>query len=104
MLTSSVRNFSLYALMTVSLFAGVALAQTTASLSGAVKDPSQAAIPNVVVKATNEGTGVVSSTKTNSDGLFAFENLPIGRYDLAVGQPGFKAYSVTGIVLDLTEI
>jgi len=77
-------------------------AQTTASLEGMVRDPSQAAIPNAQVKATNEATKVVSSTKTNSDGLFLFGNLPIGTYDLSVAQPGFKAASVKGIVLDLT--
>ncbi len=96
------RGWPLSFLIPILLFPTLIFAQTTASLTGAVTDPSQAPMPNVTVKATNEATGVSSSTKTNSDGLFAFENLPIGRYDLAVTQTGFKAYSATGIVLDLT--
>lgn len=85
-----------------TLFTVVSYGQTTARLSGAVTDPSKAPVPNVTVKISNEATGVASTTKTNSDGLYAFQDLPIGRYDLSVAQPGFKAFSATGIVLDAT--
>jgi hypothetical protein len=101
---SAFREWSFAALLPLFLSAVTAYAQTTASLTGAVTDPSSAAIPNVTVKAKNEATGVVSSTKTNSDGVFAFQNLPIGRYDLSIAQPGFKAFATIGIVLDATAL
>ncbi len=87
-------------LLSLCLSIQLALSQTTATLNGSVTDPSKAAVANVTVTATNEATGVSSATKTNSDGLYAFQNLPIGRYDISVAQPGFKTYSATGIALD----
>jgi len=96
------RGQSFLVLFPILLASVPLLGQTTARLEGRVQDPSQASIPNVPVKATNEATKVVFSTKTNADGLFLFDNLPIGRYDLAVSQPGFKGYTASGIVLDLT--
>ncbi|HEY3841234.1 MAG TPA: carboxypeptidase-like regulatory domain-containing protein [Bryobacteraceae bacterium] len=98
MLVRLLRAFPLLLLLSAPL----AFSQTTATLTGAVTDPSQAAVANVTVKVTNETTGVVSSSSTNADGLFVFQNLPIGRYDLAISHAGFKAYSATGIVLDPT--
>src|SRR5205823_192393 len=79
-----------------------ALAQTTGAIEGSVTDPTGAAIQGASVKATNEATRVVLNTRTNDSGRFLFENLPIGTYDLAVEETGFKASSVTGIRLDAT--
>jgi Carboxypeptidase regulatory-like domain len=45
-----------------------AIAQTTGSIEGTVTDPTQLAIPNATVKVTQQQTGVVTTTTTNSSG------------------------------------
>ena len=80
-----------------------ASAQTTGAIEGAVTDPSGAAVPSAAVKLTHEATGVVSATTTNSAGFFLVEGLPVGVYDLDVSQSGFKAYSVKGLVVDVSS-
>jgi hypothetical protein len=78
-------------------------AQTTGSIEGTVTDPSQLAIPNAAVKATQQQTGVAANTTTNSSGYYLFENLPAGIYDISVTQQGFKAASIQGIKLDVAS-
>src|SRR5579872_2574570 len=77
-------------------------AQTTGILEGAVTDASGAAVPNATVKLTNEATGVIIPSTTNAQGYYRIEGLPIGVYDIAVTQPGFKVSSIKGITVDAT--
>lgn len=90
------------AVLLTGLFAAIAFSQTTAALEGSVTDPSSAPMAGVRVEATQEATGVRHITQTNAAGLFVFEDLPIGTYDLTADAPGFKKFSVTGIHLDPT--
>jgi hypothetical protein len=88
------------ALLPVLLFcvlASLAMAQSTASLSGTVTDPSGSAIPNAKVFATNLATGVASSTQSDSAGAYLFPSLPIGVYRLEVKAANFQ----TSVVSDL---
>src|SRR6476469_1392923 len=80
-----------------------AFAQTTGAIEGVVADPTGARIPSAAVKLTNEGTGVVTSTTTNSSGYFLVEGLPVGVYDLDVAQAGFKSSAVKGLIVDVTS-
>jgi hypothetical protein len=77
-----------------------AWASITGSISGVVIDPSGAVIPSAQVIALNKGTGVRQSVVTDSKGFYEFPALDIGTYDLDVQQPGFKAYHLTGLVID----
>jgi len=51
-------------------------------LLGVVTDSSGAVVSNAQVVATNLGTGVKSTTKTNATGEYRFINLPVGHYSL----------------------
>src|SRR5262249_19877887 len=53
-------------------------AQSTAQLSGTVKDQSGAVLPGVEVKATQTSTGLERSVLTNETGSYILPNLPIG--------------------------
>jgi len=77
-------------------------AQTTGAIEGAVTDPSGAAIPGAHIKLTNTGTGVETSSTTNSSGYFLIDGLAVGVYDVEVTQAGFKTYSVKGLIVDAT--
>jgi len=72
---------------------------TTASLSGAVTDPSGARIPRATVRLTNPENGLARIDTTTASGEFSFAFLPDGTYVLEVSAPGFKTTRQPGIVL-----
>lgn len=80
-----------------------ALAQIvpTASLDGAVTDPSGANIPSASVEIVNTGTRVTKQMNTDAQGRFGFKFLLPGSYELNVSAPGFAPYHQTGITLDV---
>jgi carboxypeptidase family protein len=80
----------------LTLTAGLSAA-VTGSISGTVKDNSDAVVPNVTVTATNMATGVKSTTQTNGVGAYSFLALPVGRYEVALRSPGFKEFRRTDI-------
>jgi Carboxypeptidase regulatory-like domain/TonB dependent receptor len=98
------RNFFLCAFATVVLSAfsgGTALAQSTAALSGTVSDPTGAVIASAKVIATNQATGVESTTQTDTAGAYLFPSLPIGIYRIQVTAPGFQSAIVANLKLEV---
>ncbi|MGH9452689.1 MAG: carboxypeptidase-like regulatory domain-containing protein [Terriglobia bacterium] len=65
------------------------------SITGAVSDPSGAAIPNAAVTLTGAATGVTLTTTSTSAGQFVFPVVPVGRYTLSVSARGFSQYRHT---------
>ena len=82
---------TIFAAIAVScLGAGVALSQNiTASIAGVAKDPSGAAVPNITVTATNDGTSARFQATTDGDGQYTIRAVPIGVYQLIAEAPGF---------------
>jgi hypothetical protein len=78
------------------LFAGV-----SASISGTVTDPSGGIIAGATVTATNVDTHLSTTQTTNGQGFYSFQSLPLGKYTIDVRQTGFKAFSQTGLILDV---
>ena len=76
-------------------------AQSTAQVSGVVKDQTGAVLPGVEVTTTQTETGLKRSTVTNETGSYVLTNLPIGPYRLEASLPGFRTYAQTGIVLQV---
>ena len=74
------------------------------SITGTVTDQSGAVVANAEVKATNVGTDVTLSTVTTSDGVFAFQDLPLGTYKISVTASGFKAETVDKIAVTAGNI
>jgi hypothetical protein len=83
--------------------AGAALAQTSASIVGSVKDPSGATIANAEITVSNSDKGITRTTTSNADGEFAVPALSPGKYDLSVTAPGFKKFEAKGVVLEVAE-
>ena len=77
------------------------LAQSTAALSGTVSDPTGAVIASAKVIATNQATGVESTTQTDTAGAYLFPSLPIGIYRIQVTAPGFQSAIVANLRLDV---
>src|SRR5450759_2825006 len=89
------------ATLLVCLCAQASFAAVTGRISGTVKDPTGAVVPNVQVIAAETLTGITTETKSDSAGFYAFPSLPVGHYELTVHAGGFKDYKQTGIVLDV---
>ena len=81
-------------------FVVVLKASVTGSISGAVTDPSGAAIPGAKVTLHNPDTGLRQQATTEADGSFEFLVVPVGEhYTIDVEANGFKPYTQTGITL-----
>ena len=65
------RTLLVSCLVALGLCSGTAFSQTTnASLSGTVTDSSGAVIPNALVTATDNVTGVITTGTTNGEGFY----------------------------------
>ncbi|HEY6341742.1 MAG TPA: carboxypeptidase regulatory-like domain-containing protein [Bryobacteraceae bacterium] len=74
-------------------------AQTSATLSGTVTDPSGGVVPNAAITVTNVDTGAVRSAVTDAAGDYQVLSLPVGDYQMRVEKSGFSAELHTGIHL-----
>ncbi|MDR3675889.1 MAG: carboxypeptidase-like regulatory domain-containing protein [Acidobacteriota bacterium] len=78
--------------------------ETTGSISGTVKDPSGAVVPNAQVTLRDiEKNADVRTAKTGDTGDFSFPQLPVAHYSLTVEASGFRKLVQTGIVLNVND-
>src|SRR5215470_14266305 len=70
------------------------------SISGTVTDPQGAVVSGAQVKATNVETGAVFTTTSDSSGLFRFNLIPTGSYNVSIAAQGFKTAELKGKVVD----
>jgi hypothetical protein len=90
------------ALVGAWLLAMPAQAQTpTGTILGHVQDSTGAMVPGAQVTATNLGTQFSRATTTDPAGQYALRLLPVGNYKLEITMPGFKAFSQTGILIEV---
>src|SRR5713226_7693811 len=83
------------AILIVLSLAVVGNAQTfRGAINGTVTDPSGGSVPDATVKATEITTGIDHTTTTTSDGAFAFQDIPLGYYKVAVTATGFPTHKV----------
>lgn len=92
------------ALLTLSCGLQLSLAQTEkASVSGRVTDQNNAALPDAQVQIRNTETDIVTSVKTNGEGIYVISSLNPGNYIMNVNKQGFRVVSVTGVTLNVQE-
>ncbi len=77
--------------------------QSSATLSGTVTDPSGAVVPNADVKVHSLATGADREIKTDGAGLYAVPSLQPGDYQVQASAPGFSAYTVQKVTLDVAQ-
>src|SRR2546427_5870294 len=91
-------------LLCLTLFLRLDFGQTIdGNLTGSVLDPTGASVPNATVTVTNTATGVKYSTKTDVDGLYRLNNLPVGDYDVTVAARGFADSGVKDVLVELNK-
>ena len=75
----------------------------TGALTGTIKDPSGAVVPNATVTATSLDTGAVRTDMTGADGSYRFSLLPPGNYRVRMEASGFKPLEIPSVAVAVTE-
>ncbi|HWQ55925.1 MAG TPA: TonB-dependent receptor [Bryobacteraceae bacterium] len=84
--------------------AGMIFAQATdANLVGTVMDPSGGGIPNATVTLENVATGVKYTAVADSNGLYRFNNVPVGQYNVTATAGGFTTATLRNLNLQLNR-
>lgn len=79
-------------------------AQTeSASLTGSVKDSTNALIVGAEVRLQSIERGTSMVTRTNADGIYVFPSVRPGQYRLSVKKEGFQAVDVLGLNANVQE-
>lgn len=91
--------------MIFGLFGGIVSAQTSrGTVTGSVTDSHGAAVAGATVELTNKSTNQSRTTSTNDAGIYRFDAVDLGNYDLKITAQGFKAYGVTGVGIQANRI
>ncbi len=97
------RRCSLVFLLTLAC-ASAAFGQIrSATVTGAVTDPTKAVVPGATVIVTNQDTTAKNELVTSEAGLFTATYLPAGTYSIEVSLPGFATFRRTGITVNTAE-
>lgn len=98
-LAPSIRDLLVvFALLLTGGFAQRLCAQIdVGKVSGTVKDPAGAVVPDARLTLTNEATGVAQRTRASASGTYVFTSVLPGVYTLQAEATGFKTYVAKGI-------
>jgi hypothetical protein len=88
------------ALMGASLSFGQAL---DGNLTGAVLDPSGAAVVGASVTAENLATGWKASADTDSIGVYRFNSVAVGSYKITASALGFQVKTLSSVAVELSK-
>lgn len=68
---------------------------SSASLTGLITDPSNAAVAGAKVTVRSQATNLERSTQTDSTGYYFFASLPVGSFELTAEKTGFGSLQQT---------
>lgn len=94
---------SIFVIATFFLAPSTLLADVTGSISGVVRDPSQAVIKGVRITVTNTETNLSQSAVSDENGSYRFLALPVGNYKLNATLAGFQQFNATDVVLKVND-
>jgi len=99
----AVTRFSLFAVLLCAWAVSSTLVGQVISgdMVGTITDASGAAVPNVTVTATNDGTGVRTTVAGNAAGEYRFTNLLAGTYTLSATAAGFATTTLRNVAVVL---
>jgi len=76
---------------------------TAGSVTGAVTDPSGAMVPKASVELLNVDTNAAQTQIANDAGGFVFPNVAPGTYKITVKMTGFRAATMTNVVVEVNK-
>ncbi len=74
------------------------------SITGVITDASGAAVAGAAVKALNSQTGLTREALSSSSGEFAFQDLPLGAYQVTVTQAGFETTKIDQVNVEVGAV
>ena len=86
-----------------AILASSVFAQTAATLTGTVRDPTGGLVSGVEVAVTQIATGSVRRAVTNRDGVYLIPALRAGNIEIRATAPGFRPLLRKGIDLTINE-
>ncbi len=99
-----VRRVSAFIFCVLFMFASLALAQQGSSnIVGTITDPSGAAIVGAQITIRNSATGVVHTLTSNASGAYQLSDVEVGTYSITVKDTGFKTYTQTDVVVNVSS-
>src|SRR5437763_1663715 len=78
--------------------------KTTGDINGIVTDQSGAVLPACTLTLTDQATGAVRKTTSNSQGNFGFLQLPVGEYTITATKEGFKTVSQKDVAVHVATV
>ncbi len=95
---------SKHALLFLGLSAAVAFAQIrSGTVTGAVVDPSNSAVPDAQVTITNTGTNIANSTRTTQGGIYTLPYLETGTYSISIVKAGFETFQANSVNIESSQ-
>jgi len=101
------RDFSSMLLVGLAIFVTQVAIQaqtTTGSLKGTVTDPTGAVVAGATVTAVNVATGAQRIAESNDAGIFDFQTLQPGKYNITVDAKGFKKSVSRDVIVSVTQV
>src|SRR5713226_3440196 len=90
-------------MLLVSALTAKAQTASSATIVGVVYDPNGAVVAGANVTAKYVDTGKERNTQTTSGGLYRFDNIPPGVYDIRIEAQGFAPAEARGVKLQIGE-
>lgn len=95
---------ALLLLLSIGLFVGVhAQSSTAGNITGTVRDPQGAAVPDAEITIVDTKTGASRTAKTNDDGFYSVPGLPPSIYTISTSPSGFKKTVAANVELHVSE-
>ena len=91
------------ALLLLTAFGAHGQSASYATITGYAQDLNGASVPGATVTATNVETGMTMLTQTTSEGIYRFDNLPPGIYDLSIEARSFATSQAKSVKLQVGE-
>jgi hypothetical protein len=86
------------------LLTSLAYGQDRATIRGTITDPGGALVSGAHVELKSPTTGLHRETLTGAAGIYEFDSLPVGSYQVSIVQNGFRPVTVSEITLQYSEI
>src|SRR5258708_7895464 len=74
------------------------------AVAGSVTDPTGAAVPNASVVLTQKETSAQRETATNGAGIYRFEGVNLGTYNLLIKAQGFRDARVNDLSVEANQV
>jgi hypothetical protein len=94
------RSLALTILSVIALFSTYSAQTSRGTVSGTITDTNGAVIAGAKIDLVNKATSVARTTTSNDVGIYRFDAVDLGKYDVKITQQGFKQYVATD--LDVT--